>query len=75
MPISLFTVFAGKKCSAVSPIPEDFYANVGGAPITDDSPYEWIMWQVIYRNGASCGTVPYRTAQRAPGVTNLKLHH
>jgi hypothetical protein len=26
MPISLLTVFAEKKCSAVSPLPEDFYS-------------------------------------------------
>ena len=38
-------------------------------------PHDWIMRQVIYRNGASCSIVPHRTAQRAPGVTNLKLNH
>ena len=75
MPMILSTVFARKVCSAVSPLLEDFYANFGRAPLTDDSLYEWIMRQVIYRNGASWETVPYRTAQRAPGVTNLKLHH
>jgi len=34
----LSTVFAGKVGCAVSPLPEEFYANFGGAPITDDSP-------------------------------------
>ena len=29
----LFTVFAGKTCSAVSPLPEDFYANFDGDPL------------------------------------------
>ena len=33
------------------------------------------MRQVVYRNGASCGTVPDRSAQRAPVVMNLKLPH
>jgi len=40
MTIILLTVFAGKTCSAVSPLPEDFYANFGGDPITDDSPHD-----------------------------------
>ena len=75
MTLILFTVFVGKTCSAVSPLPHDFYANFGGDPITDDSPHEWIMRQVTYRNGASCGTVHNRTAQRAPDMINLKLHH
>jgi len=75
MTLILFTVFAGMTCSAVSPLLEDFYANFGGDPIIDDSPHDWIMRQVIYRNGVSCGTVPDRTTQRAAGVSNLKLHH
>jgi hypothetical protein len=62
MTIILFTVFAGKTCSAVGPIPEDFYANFGGNPITDDRPHDMIMRQVSYRNGFSCGNVPDRTA-------------
>ena len=75
MTIILFTVSTGNTCSAVSPLPEDFYANYGGDPITGDSPHERSMRQVIYRNGASCGTVLDRSAQRAPVVMNLKLPH
>jgi len=37
MTVILFTVFARKTCSAVSPLPEDFYANFGGDLIPDDS--------------------------------------
>ena len=33
------------------------------------------MRQVLHRNGTSCGSVHNRTAQRAPVVMNLKLHH
>ena len=62
MTIILFTVFAGKMCSAVSPLLEDFYSNFGGDPITDESLHVWIIWHVIYCNGASCGTVPDCTA-------------
>ena len=62
-------------CSAASPLPEDFCANFGGDPITNDRPHDWIMRQVIYRYDASCGTVPDRTAKRAAGVSNLKLPH
>ena len=62
MTTNLFTVFAGKTCSAVSPLPEDFYVNFGGNPIKDDRPHDMIMRQVSYRNGALCGTVPDRTA-------------
>ena len=75
MTIILFTVFTGNTCSAVSPLPEDFYANFGEDPITGDSPHERSMRQVIYRNGASRGPVPDRSAQRAPVVMNLKLPH
>ena len=73
--ISLFTVCTGKRCSAVSPLPQDFNANFGGDPITDDRPHDTFMRQVAYRKGAFCGTVPDRTAQRAPVVMNLKLPH
>ena len=66
MTIIHFTVFAGKPCSAVSPLPEDFYDNFGGDPITDDRPHDMFMRQVPYRNGASCDIVPDRTAQGAP---------
>ena len=62
-------------CSAVSPLPADFYANFGRDPITNESPHDWIMRQVIYRYDASCGTVPDHTAKRAAGVSNLKLPH
>ena len=75
MTIIFFTVFAGKMCSAVSLLQEDFYANFGRDPITDHSPHDRIIWQVIYPNGASCGTVPDRTDQRATGVISLKLPH
>jgi len=34
MPMILSTVFAGKVCSAVSPLLGDFYSNFGEAPIT-----------------------------------------
>ena len=43
MTVILFTVCAGKKCSAVSPLLEDFYANFGGDLISDDSPHDEIM--------------------------------
>jgi len=33
MTIVIFKVFAGKMCSAVSPLPQDFYANFGGDPL------------------------------------------
>ena len=75
MTIILFTVIAGKTCSAVSPLPEDFYANFSGDPITDDRPHDTFMRQVTYRNGASCGAVMDCTSIRAPGVMNLKLPH
>ena len=75
MTLILFTVFAGKTCSAGSPLPEDFYANFGGDPFTGDTPDDIFKRQVLHRNGASCGTVHNRTAQRAPDVINLKLHH
>ena len=56
MTIVIFTVFAGKTCSAVSPLPEDFYANFGGDPFTGDAPYVIIMGQVLNHNSASRGT-------------------
>jgi len=75
MTIILFTIFAEKTCSAVSPLPKDFYANFSGDHISHDSPHDSFMRQVANRNGASCGSVPDRTAQRAPDVINLKLNH
>ena len=75
MTLILFTVFAGKTCSAGSPLPEDFHANFGGDPFTGDTPDDIFKRQVLHRNGASCGTVHNRTGQRAPDVINLKLHH
>ena len=75
MTLILFTVFAGKTCSAVSSLPEDFYTYFGGDPFTGDAPHDRFMRQVLHRNGASCGTVHNRTAQRARDVINLKLHH
>jgi len=62
MTIILFPVCAGHTGSAVSLLPEDFYDYFGGDHITDDSPHDWIMRQVLYRNSASCGTVCDRTA-------------
>jgi len=72
MTIILFTVFAGKTCSAVT---EAFYANFGGDPFSGDSPHDTFMRQVAYPNGALCGTVHNHTAIRSPEVMNLKLHH
>jgi hypothetical protein len=65
MTLILFTVFAGKSCSAVNLLPQDFYANFSGDPITGDAPHDMFMRQVLHHNGASCGTVHNRTAQRA----------
>ena len=44
MTLILFTVFAGKTCSAVSLLPQDFYANFTGDPL-----------QVTHRMICSCG--------------------
>jgi hypothetical protein len=49
MTLILFSVFAGKTCSAVSPLPEDFYANFGGDPFTDDAPHDSFMRSVLFR--------------------------
>jgi len=46
MTIVIFKVFAGKTCSAVSPLPQDFYANFGGDPFTGDAPHVMFMRQV-----------------------------
>ena len=62
MTIVIFTVFAGKTFSAVSPLPEDFYANFGGDPFTSDAPHDMFMRQVLHRNCASSGIVHDRTA-------------
>jgi len=35
--------------SAVSPLPEDFYANFGGDPFTDDAPHDGFMRSVFSR--------------------------
>ena len=75
MTIVIFTVFAGKTCSVVNPLTQDFYASFGGDPFTSDAPHVLFMRQVLHCNGASCGTVPAHTTQRAPVVMNLKLHH
>ena len=45
MTIILFTVFAGKTCSAVSPLPQDFYVNFGGDP--DHPPHDRFMRSVF----------------------------
>ena len=75
MTIILFTVFTRKTFSAVSPRPKNFYVNFGVDLITDDRPNVTFMRQVYYRNRASSGTVPDRSAQRTAGVINLKLPH
>ena len=49
MTIVIFTVFAGKTCSAVSPLPHDFYANFGGDPFTGDAPHDSFMQSVFFR--------------------------
>jgi len=49
MTLILFTVFAGKTCSAVSPLPHDFYANFGGDPFTGDAPHDSFMRSVFFR--------------------------
>jgi len=75
MTLILFTVFTGKMCSSVIPLPENFYANLSGDPFTGDALHDMFMRQVLHRNGALCNTVHNRTAQRAPEMINLKLHH
>jgi len=75
MTLILFPVFARKTCSAVSLIPEDFYANFCVDPFRGGAPHDMFMRQVLHRNGTSCGTIHARTTQRAPVVMNLKLHH
>jgi len=76
MTIILFTVFAGKTCSAVSPLPQDFYANFGGDPFTDHPPHDRFMRSVFFRmNDRTASFMPQwlfirsvhdRTPGRAP---------
>jgi len=54
MTIILFTVCAGNTSSAVSPLPEDFYDNFGGDPLTDDAPHESLIRSVFF-----CMEQPY----------------
>ena len=54
MTIILFTVFAGKTCSAVSLLPHDFYANFGGDPFTSDASHDSFMRSVFF-----CMEQPY----------------
>ena len=75
MTIVIFKVFVRKTYSAVSPLLQDFYANFGGDPFTGDTLDYFFKQQVLHRNAALCGTVHNRTAQRAPVMMNLKLHH
>ena len=49
MTIILFTVFTGNTCSAVSPLPYDFYAKFGGDPFTSDAPHDSFMRSVFFR--------------------------
>jgi len=76
MTLIIFTVFAGKTCSAVSPLPQDFYANFGGDPFTDYAPHDNFMRSVfthLERHTVSfmpqwcfVRSVHDRTAQQAP---------
>ena len=49
MTIVIFKVVAGKTGSAVSPLPQDFYANFGGDPFTEDEPHDYFMRSVFPR--------------------------
>ena len=49
MTLILFTVFAGKTCSAVSLLPQDFYANFWGDLFIDDTPHDSFMRSVFFR--------------------------
>jgi len=49
MTIVIFTVIDGKTCSAMSPLPENFYANFGGDPFTGDAPHASFMRSVFSR--------------------------
>ena len=62
MTLILFTVFARKTCSAVSPLPEDFYVNFGGDPFTGDAPHERSMWSVFFHMGWPYGKFYAATA-------------
>ena len=86
MTLILFTVFAGKMCSAVSPLPQDIYANFSRDPLTDDATYdsfmrsvfflnEITMRQVLHRNGSSCGLYMTALPEEPWYVMNLKLNH
>jgi len=75
MTIILFTVFAGKTCSAVSPLPHDFYVNFGGDPFTEDPPHDCFKQSVFFRiNDRTASFMPQwhvwsvhdRTPGRAP---------
>jgi hypothetical protein len=75
MTLILFPVFARKTCSAVSLIPEDFYANFCVDPFRGGAPHDMFMRQVLHRSDTLCGTIHARTTQTALVVMNLKLHH
>jgi len=45
--IIIFAVFAGKTCSVVSPLPQDFCANYGVAPFTGEAPHDDFMQSVF----------------------------
>ena len=53
--IVIFKDFAGKRCSAVSPLPQDFHAYIGGDPFTDDSPHDGFMRSVFSHMERSYG--------------------
>ena len=75
MTLILFTVFAGKTCSAGSPLPEDFHANFGGYPFTGDTPDDIFKQQVLHRNGALFGQYMTTPPKEPRYVMNLKLPH
>ena len=49
MTLILFAELAGKTCSVVSPLLEDFYANFGGDPFTGDALHDSFMRSVFFR--------------------------
>ena len=85
MTIVIFKVFAGKMCSAVSPLPQDFYAYFGGDPLLMTHrmtascgqcfSYGFTVRQVLHRIGPSCGLYMTALTEDPRNGMNLKLHH
>ena len=46
-----FHSVAGKTCSVVSPLPQDFYANFGGDHFTGDAPHDMFMQKAMALRG------------------------